>query len=145
MLVTQFVVCAFLMIVATISMGATIPIASQIYSSRFRLLGRSIGSIYSVNTLGAIAGSLIAGFVFVPLIGTERTILAGLFGNAAMAALILSAPAAERKRDLPKWAAIGLVVLATYSMQGRIFWSPESLDQASSFTPRCSTFTRIHH
>jgi predicted membrane-bound spermidine synthase/tetratricopeptide (TPR) repeat protein len=129
MLLTQFVVCAFLMIVATISMGATLPIASQIYSSKIKLLGRSIGSIYSVNTLGAIAGSLIAGFVFVPLIGTERTILAGLFGNAAMAALILSAPAAERKRDLLKWVAIALLVLATYSMKGRVFWSPESLDQ----------------
>ena len=129
MLLTQFVVCAFLMIVATICMGATIPIASQIYSSRFKLLGRSIGSIYSVNTLGAIAGSLIAGFVLVPLVGTERTVLAGLFFNAAMAALILSAPSAVRKRDIGKWAAVALLLLATFSMKGKVFWPPESLDQ----------------
>lgn len=129
MLLTQFVVCAFLMIVATICMGATIPIASQIYSSRFKLLGRSIGSIYSVNTLGAIAGSLIAGFVLVPLVGTERTVLAGMFFNAAMAALILSAPSAVRKRDFGKWAAVALLLLATFSMKGKVFWPPESLDQ----------------
>jgi spermidine synthase len=129
MLLTQFVVCAFLMIVATICMGATIPIASQIYSQRFKLLGRSIGSIYSVNTLGAIAGSLIAGFVLVPLVGTERTVLAGLFFNAAMAALILSAPSAVRKRDIGKWAAVALLLLATFSMKGKVFWPPESLDQ----------------
>ena len=129
MLVTQFVVCAFLMIAATICMGATIPIASQIYSSKIRLLGRSIGNIYSVNTLGAIAGSLIAGFVLVPLIGTERTVLAGIFFNAAMAALILSAPKAARKRDWPKWAAVALLLLATISMKGKVFWTPESLDQ----------------
>jgi len=129
MLVTQFVVCAFLMIVATICMGATIPIASQIYSSRIKLLGRSIGNIYSVNTLGAIAGSLIAGFVLVPLIGTERTVLAGVFFNAAMAALILSAPKASRKRDLVRLSAVALLLLATFSMKGKVFWAPESLDQ----------------
>jgi spermidine synthase len=129
MLVTQFVVCAFLMIVATICMGATIPIASQIYSSRIKLLGRSIGNIYSVNTLGAIAGSLIAGFVLVPLLGTERTIVAGMFFNAAMAALILSAPVAIRKWDVAKMAAVALLLLATYSMKGKVFWTPESLDQ----------------
>jgi len=129
MLLTQFVVCAFLMIIATICMGATIPIASQIYSSRFKLLGRSIGNIYSVNTLGAIAGSLIAGFVLVPLAGTERTVLAGMFFNAAMAALILSAPLAVRRRDVGRWAAVALLLLATYSMKGKVFWPPESLDQ----------------
>ena len=129
MLLTQFVVCAFLMIAATICMGATIPIASQIYSSQFKLLGRSIGSIYSVNTLGAIAGSLIAGFVLVPLAGTERTVLAGIFFNSAMAALILSAPSAVRKLDTGKWAAVALLLLATFSMKGKVFWPPESLDQ----------------
>ena len=129
MLATQFIVCAFLMIVATICMGATIPIASQVYSSRIKLLGGSIGSIYSVNTMGAIAGSLIAGFVLVPWIGTERTILGGLFFNAAMAALILSAPSAVRARDLAKWGAIALLLLSTVAMKGQVFWKKESLDQ----------------
>jgi len=129
MLATQFIVCAFLMIVATICMGATLPIASQVYSSKFKLLGRSIGSIYSVNTLGAIAGSLTAGFVLVPLVGTERTILAGIFFNAAMAALILSAPSAVRNRDWAKWGSVALLVTATFSMKGQVFWKPELLDQ----------------
>ena len=76
-LTIQFILCAGLMILATLCMGATFPIASQLYSSKFTVLGRSIGNIYSVNTVGAIAGSLIAGFVLMPLIGTERTILVG--------------------------------------------------------------------
>ena len=54
------------------------------------MLGRNVGNIYSVNTLGAIAGSLLAGFVLIPLIGTERTILVGLFFNSAMALLLLT-------------------------------------------------------
>jgi spermidine synthase len=46
-----------------------------------------------------------------------------------MAALILSAPAAVRKRDIGKWAAVALLLLATFSMKGKVFWPPESLDQ----------------
>ena len=86
-LTSQFLLCASLMIFATVCMGAAMPIASQIYSNKLTVLGRSIGNVYSVNTLGAIAGSLAAGFVLLPLLGTERAILAGLFVNAAMAAL----------------------------------------------------------
>ena len=74
-LTIQFMLCAGLMILATLCMGATFPIASQLYSSKYTILGRSIGNIYSVNTVGAIVGSLVAGFVLTPLIGTERTIL----------------------------------------------------------------------
>src|SRR5437588_5392936 len=86
----QYTLCAGLMILATLCMGATFPIASQLYSSKFRILGRSIGNIYSVNTVGAIIGSLVAGFVLMPLIGTERTILVGLLFNSAMALLLLT-------------------------------------------------------
>ena len=50
-LTIQFILCAGLMILATLCMGATFPIASQLYSSRFKILGRSIGNIYSVNTV----------------------------------------------------------------------------------------------
>src|SRR5688572_24263233 len=126
---SQFLLCASLMIFSTVCMGAAMPVASQIYSNKLKVLGRSIGNVYSVNTLGAIAGSLAAGFVLVPLLGTERTILAGLFVNSAMAALILSAPAAERRPNLAKWAALALLVVATLSMRGELFWPKESLDR----------------
>src|SRR4030095_6029110 len=95
-LTIQFILCAGLMIIATLCMGATFPIASQLYSSKFTVLGRSIGNIYSVNTVGAILGSLAAGFALLPLIGTERTILAGLFFNAAIALLLLTAAKGAR-------------------------------------------------
>jgi len=138
---SQFLLCASLMIFSTICMGAALPVASQIYSNKLKVLGRSIGNIYSVNTLGAIAGSLAAGFVLVPLLGTERTILAGLFVNSAMAALILSAPGAERRPNLAKWGALALLIVATLSMRGGIFWAKDKLDRgilvyAKSFDTR---------
>ena len=132
----QFVLCAGLMVIATICMGATLPVASQLYSTKIMLLGRTIGSIYSVNTLGAIAGSLLAGFLLIPLIGTERTILAGLFLNAAMALLLLTsqqqfsvhARVIRYRRLLPA-AALILLLVATISMRGGFFWNADSLDR----------------
>jgi len=128
-LTSQFVVCASLMIFSTICMGAAMPIASQIYSNRLTVLGRSVGNVYSVNTLGAIAGSLAAGFVLLPLLGTERTILVGLFVNSAIAALILSAPKALVRPNLARWVALALLVVATLSMRGGVFWSKAFLDR----------------
>jgi spermidine synthase len=125
-LTIQFIISAGLMIFATLCMGATLPVASHLYSSKFMILGRNIGHVYSVNTLGAIVGSLFAGFVLLPLVGTERTILAGIFFNAAMALLLLS----DTK---PSWIgqglAVGLLFLATLSMRGGVFWKPEIMDR----------------
>ena len=128
-LTSQFVVCAALMIFSTVCMGAAMPVASQIYSNKLTVLGRSVGNVYSVNTLGAIAGSLAAGFLLLPLLGTERTILAGLFVNSAIAALILAAPRALRRPNLAKWVALALLLVATLSMRGGVFWSKNALDR----------------
>jgi spermidine synthase len=128
-LTSQFLLCFALMIFSTVCMGAAMPVASQLYSSKITVLGRSIGSVYSINTLGAIAGSLAAGFVLLPLLGTERAILAGLFVNAAMAALILSAPSADRGFNLAKWGALALLVISAVSMRGEVFWRKDVLDR----------------
>src|SRR5438034_1230014 len=125
-LVIQFVLSAGLMILATLCMGATFPIASQLYSRKFIILGRSIGNIYSLNTIGAIAGSLFAGFVLMPVIGTERTILAGLFFNAAMALLLLAEAKTSR---IAQSVGVGLLIVATLGMRGGVFWKPEIMDR----------------
>jgi spermidine synthase len=90
------------------------------------ILGRSIGNIYSLNTLGAIAGSLFAGFVLMPFIGTERTIVAGIFFNAAMALLLLTDAKTSR---FGQGLAVGLLLLATVSMRGGVFWKPDIMDR----------------
>jgi len=128
-LTVQFIICGLLMIVATLFMGATFPIASQLYSSRITILGRNVGSIYSVNTVGAILGSLVSGFLLIPAIGTERTILAGLFFSSALSLLLLSDQSNVKASGLPRWVALGLLIVATLSMRGSIFWSPDMMDQ----------------
>ena len=125
-LTVQFILCALLMILATLCMGASFPIASHLYSSKFTILGRSIGNIYSVNTVGAIIGSLVAGFVLMPRIGTERTVVAGLFLNSAIALLLLTE---AKKARIAQAFAVVLLLVATVSMRGGIFWKPDAMDR----------------
>src|SRR5438876_7628101 len=125
-LTIQFVLSAALMVFATLCMGATFPVASQLYSSKVTILGRSIGNIYSFNTMGAIAGSLFAGFLLIPIIGTERTMLAGLFFNAAMALLLL---AEAKTSGIAQSVGVILLIGATLGIRGGVFWKPEIMDR----------------
>lgn len=125
-LTIQFTVSFSLMICATFFMGAMFPIGAQLYSNRPGAMGRRIGGIYSVNTVGAILGSLMAGFVLIPSIGTERTILTGLLLNSAVAVYLLWE---MRGRNVLRWVGVGLLLLSTGTMWGGVFWSPGVLDR----------------
>jgi hypothetical protein len=46
-----------------------------------------------------------------------------------MAALILSAPSADRGLNLAKWGALALLVIAAISMRGEVFWRKDALDR----------------
>lgn len=81
---TEFGIIFALMLIPTTLMGAAFPLASRIYASGVRAIGRSIGNLYASNTLGAILGSAAAGFLLVPLLGIQRTTLAGVLLNVLL-------------------------------------------------------------
>ncbi len=77
----QFVISALVMIVPTLLMGATFPLAARIYARDLAHLGRAIGVVYSWNTVGAILGAFLGGFVLLPSIGMRNTILLAVAAN----------------------------------------------------------------
>ena len=64
-----------ILLLPTILMGITFPLGIKIYLRDLKKVGASIGEIYSINTLGCIFGSLLAGFLFLPLFGLQKSIL----------------------------------------------------------------------
>lgn len=70
----QSVVLFLVLIGPTVFLGATFPLVNKIYARSLPSIGRSIGTAYAVNTIGAILGSFIAGFIFIPLLGKENGI-----------------------------------------------------------------------
>ena len=85
----EFAVMFLLMMVPTTLMGAAFPIVSKMYTRSLRVVGRSIGVVYSANTLGALLGSFSAGFLLIPWLGIQRAILAAVWINLAVAAAFL--------------------------------------------------------
>ncbi|HEY7514626.1 MAG TPA: spermidine synthase, partial [Vicinamibacteria bacterium] len=86
-----FVAFAVLLVPAT-SMGATLPVLTRAVSAHEPSFGRVLGSLYGLNTLGAVAGALVGEAWLIERFGITGTGLcaAGLNLSAAAAALALS-------------------------------------------------------
>jgi spermidine synthase len=93
-----FLVPFFLLLPATVAMGATLPAAERLFS-RLRRDGWSVGGLYAANTLGAMAGTMLTTFVIAPALGFKATlyILAAL--NLLCGMGILVGPA-RREEEL---------------------------------------------
>ncbi len=70
--------------IPTIAMGGIFPLVANLLHRALASAGRAVGSAYTINTFGSIAGSLAAGFVLVPWIGMRGTIIL----SAALTALV---------------------------------------------------------
>ena len=76
---------------ATILMGATLPTLSRHMSRHRAELGSAFGRLYTINTIGAIVGTIAAGLVLIELLGLTGTLVVGVAGSAAagLAALLV--------------------------------------------------------
>ena len=99
--ILRFIASAGLLIVPTTLMGATLPILARHFvqhPGELRRVGLRLGTLYSVNLFGAVAGAFLAGFVFLPNIGIRWTNVVAASFNLTLAAAILLA------RRLPRFA-----------------------------------------
>lgn len=64
---------AIVLLPPTACMGATLPLLSRFITSSLENVGDRVGSLYSVNTIGAVVGTAVAGFILLPEIGTQAT------------------------------------------------------------------------
>jgi spermidine synthase len=99
--VLRFVASAGLLIVPTTLMGATLPILARHFvrhSWELRRVGLRIGTLYSMNLFGAVAGAFLAGFAFLPTLGIRWTNVTAASFNLTLAAIVLVA------RRLPRFA-----------------------------------------
>ena len=85
-ILAQFFVASLLILVPTTLLGASFPAAVQSYVNNFDFRARGTGYIYAFNTFGAVVGSLIGGFILLPIFGTRISliIIAVLFFFSAL-------------------------------------------------------------
>jgi spermidine synthase len=108
-----------------ILMGMAFPIGLRLWAGAHgeRESAERLGRFYSLNVAGAIAGSLAAGFVLLPLLGSRTAI-------AALSALSLfSGVALFAVSEIGRLAKIGLATLAVASFAAIVATSPDPFQQ----------------
>ncbi|MHC4395602.1 MAG: fused MFS/spermidine synthase [Planctomycetota bacterium] len=66
--------CVVLFLLPAIAMGIGFPLALQAWSNRRHKVGQTTGTVYAANTIGAVLGGIVAGFVLIPSIGAQLSI-----------------------------------------------------------------------
>lgn len=87
----RFVGAALVLFVPTFLMGGTLPIMVRGLTRNSAELGARISRLYWVNTLGAVTGTLAAGFWLLPQLGLRQTVLFAAMLNIAAGAIALAA------------------------------------------------------
>ena len=80
---------AVILLVPTVLMGMTFPILIRQSVLAGGAPGRRAGWLYGLNTVGGVAGSLLAGFWLIGLVGVSGALMAGVVLNAGVALLAL--------------------------------------------------------
>jgi spermidine synthase len=96
--------------------GVAFPLVVQLTTRHLGRTGRQVGLLYSVNTLGGIAGSLLMGFACVPAWGTQWSfgLLLGLGALLALGCLALEPVRSSGRRWLAT-AGTGLMALLAFA------------------------------
>ncbi len=115
---TTYALAAFavaVMLPATIFIGATLPLSVRVLARDESEATSSTARIYAWNTVGAIIGSVLAGFVLIPGLGFEGSIRFAVGVNFFLA--LWAASCVARPRPIPvAIACAGIVaVLAIYN------------------------------
>ncbi len=105
----------------TLLMGAAFPLGAWIYGNRIGMVGRGLGRVYAVNTLGGVLGAGAASIYMIPALGLRNSFLLLSCGAMAAGWAVL---ASHVRRAVAGAALAGLVLLAlagTKGMAGKFF------------------------
>ncbi|NNC38144.1 MAG: fused MFS/spermidine synthase [Hyphomonadaceae bacterium] len=77
-----YIIASFIVLgIPTTCMGATLPILLRQVIHSDRQIGSRTGMLYAINTIGAVFGTVIAAFVFLPALGMRGTVWFGVVVN----------------------------------------------------------------
>lgn len=69
----KFLLVFIFLSVPTIFMGASLPLLVKIFVKNGENLGKKLGLLYGLNTMGAVFGAFLAGFYFIPQFGILKS------------------------------------------------------------------------
>lgn len=100
--VNKFLVAVLLVGPSTFLMGGTLPILVRAVTRKPDRVGHGVAALYSVNSLGAVAGALSGGFLIIPSLGLDATLATAAAINILVGIALLGA---WRYGGLARWEA----------------------------------------
>ncbi len=120
----RFAVAALCIVfLPTVLLGAAFPLALRLCVDSGHV-GRDVGAVVALNTLGGILGVLLTGFVLIPQLGLIRTlaVLAILAAGVGLVAIVRGTHVKKRHRQ-------GVILVALASTALAVMLPPERLAQ----------------
>ena len=124
----RFFVCVGILIIPATFMGATLPVLSKFVSREEAHIGKDVGTLYSINTFGAVFGAWASAFIFMRLWGVQSTIWMAALLNLAISAvifLVFRPPLKEKDHNEPKFTLEPLdkkekLILLSFGLSGMV-------------------------
>lgn len=121
---------AGLMLVPAILLGLTFPMIVRAWVDQAERAGAGLGRVTALNTLGGIAGALVTGFVALPVLGMQNT-LVGLSGLSVVAGMLVfwrlveTSPLSRALAAVASWGAFLALVVTSPVRLPHHYLAPE--------------------
>jgi len=107
---TQILMSIAMISIPATLMGTTLPLMMRTYSEEFTSVGKDVGKLDASNSFGAVIGTLAAGFLLIPILGIQNSIIVTASINIIIGMVILS----TKKYLKPKHLAIIIVIVIPF-------------------------------
>jgi spermidine synthase len=118
-LIVEILLSIAVMLAPTLLIGASFPCVVKVAARSVDRVGLDVGRLYAVNTLGAILGTVCAGFLLIPSTGVQSAVKVAVLLNLAVGAAI--AVGSVRVSSPWQWATSTLLSVATLA---GVLWIP---------------------
>lgn len=132
-----YLVCSFvILLVPTSLMGASLPLLARHAVRREAEIGRRVAHLYATNTAGAVAGTVLTGFVLLPTFGLAATVWIAVGVNLAVFAVAAAlarvappvddaarTPAKADTRDPNSWVLPLICISGAVSFTYEVLWT----------------------
>ncbi|HEX9455875.1 MAG TPA: fused MFS/spermidine synthase, partial [Candidatus Binatia bacterium] len=85
----QIIISALVMFLPTVLLGMTFPLVARLFTQNLYRVGSGVGSSYAANTVGAVLGAFAGGFILIPNLGVQNTIIFAVVMNLVIGSWLL--------------------------------------------------------
>ena len=111
-----------LTLVPAVLMGMIFPLIVGFYAGHVGKVGENFGRVYGANTLGGILGSFAGGFVLLPVLGIQKSmVLLGSLSIGIACSLVLLSQGLRLRPRFGPLAASAAVVVSLFAAAGAAF------------------------